>query len=60
MLRRVRLSLIKKGVAIDLKKQQKIDVDPTGIQQFNFTENLNRAEGAIMFSIIEEAKKKLF
>ena len=27
------------------------------IQQINFTENLNRAEGATMFFIIEEAKE---
>ena len=44
-------------IAIDLSKQQVLDADPKAIQQINFTENLDRAEGATMFSIIEEAKE---
>ena len=43
--------------AIDLSKQQTLDADPKAIQQINFTENLDRAAGATMFSIIEEAKE---
>ena len=30
-------------IAIDLSKQQVLDVDPREIQQINFTENLDRA-----------------
>ena len=53
-----------KMIAIDLNKQQALDVDTKAIQQINFTENLNRqnAEGqnindnATMFFIIEELK----
>ena len=47
-----------KLIAIDLSKQQKLDADPKAIQQINFTGNLDRAEGATMFFIIEEAKKQ--
>ena len=43
--------------AIDLSKQQALDADPKAIQQINFTENLDRAEGAKMFFITEEAKE---
>ena len=46
-----------KLIAIDLSKQQKLDADPKVIQQINFTGNLDRAEGATMFFIIEEAKE---
>ena len=46
-----------KLVAIDLRKQQKLNADPREIQQINFTGNLDRAEGATMFFIIEEAKE---
>ena len=38
-----------KLIAIDLSKQQELDVDPRAIQQINFTANLERAEGATMF-----------
>ena len=47
-----------KMIAIDIGKQQALDANPKAIQEINFTENLNRAEGATMFFIIEEAKKK--
>ena len=40
-----------------LSKQQKLDVDTKAIQQINFSINLNRAEGATMFFIIEEPKE---
>ena len=33
-----------KIIAIDLSKQHKLDTDPNGIQQINFTGNLDRAE----------------
>ena len=46
-----------KLIVTDLKKQQKLDTDTKSIQQINFTGNLNKAEGATMFFIIEEAKK---
>ena len=46
-----------KLIAIDLSKQQKLDADPKAIQQINFTGYLDRAEGAAMFFVIEEAKE---
>ena len=45
--------------AIDLNKQQALDADPKAIQQINFTGNLDRAAGAAMFFIIEEAKEAI-
>ena len=44
-------------ITIDLSKQQALDADPKAIQQINFTGNLDRAAGATMFFIIEEAKE---
>ena len=46
-----------KLIAIDLSKQQKLDADPKTTQQINFTGNLSRAEGAIIFLTIEEWKE---
>ena len=46
-----------KMIAIDLSKQQALDADPRAIQQINFTANLERAEGATMFFVIEKAKE---
>ena len=46
-------------IAIDLSKQQALDVDPKAIQQINFTENLDRAGNTIMFFIIEEVKENI-
>ena len=43
-------------IAIDLSKQQELDADPRAIQQFNFTENLDRT-GYTTFFIIEETKE---
>ena len=40
-------------IAIDLSKQQALDADPRGIQQINFTGNLDRDEGATMFFLVE-------
>ena len=56
----IRLSLFQKIfklIGIGLIKQQKLDADPTAIQQINFTGDLDRAEGSTMFFIIEEAKE---
>ena len=48
-------------IAIDVSKQQALDIDQKAIQQINFRANLNRSENVnnntIMFFIIEEAKK---
>ena len=46
-------------IAIDLSKQQATDADPKAIQQSNFTEKLDKAEGATTFFIIEEAKETI-
>ena len=46
-----------KLIAINLGKQEKLDADPKAIQQISFTGNLEKAEGAAMFSVIEEAKE---
>ena len=48
-----------KMIAIDLSKQQDLDAGPRGIQQINFTANLDRAGIATMFFIIEEAKETI-
>ena len=44
-------------ITIDLSKQQALNADPKTIMQFNFTGNLQRDNGAIMFFVIEEATK---
>ena len=44
-------------IAIDLSKQQVPDVDPKAIQQINFIANLDGAEQAAMYFIVEEEKK---
>ena len=49
-----------KLIAIDLSKQQELDVDPRAIQQINFTANLDRGGNTTMFFIIEEAKETIF
>ena len=46
-------------IAIYLSKQQMLDTDPKAIQQINFTENLERDEGATTFFIIKEAKENI-
>ena len=45
-------------IAIDLSKQQALDVDPKAIQQINFTGNLPRDENedTTIFFLIKEAK----
>ena len=44
---------------LDLSKQQALDAHPNTIQQLNLTGNLDRAAGATMFFIIEEAKETI-
>ena len=50
-------------LAIDLSKQQALDVDPKAIQKINFTGNLYRGEDlndkTTMFFITEEAKETI-
>ena len=47
-------------IAIDLSKQQALDVDPRAIQQINFTANLDRAENTRFFFILEKVKETFF
>ena len=47
-------------IAIDLRKQQKLDADPKAIQQINVTRNLTRGKSARMYFIIEEGNEKQF
>ena len=46
-------------IAIDLSKQQTLDVGPKAIQQINFTGNLDEAGSITIFSIIEEVKETI-
>ena len=47
-----------KLIVIDLSKQQKLDADPKGIQQINFTGNLE--SNAAIFFTIKEVKEIVF
>ena len=47
-------------IAIDLSKQQALDVDPKAIQQINFMANLDRAGNMRFYFILEEAKETVF
>ena len=47
-------------IAIDLSKQQALDVDPKAIQQINFTVNLDRAGNTRIYFILEETKEAVF
>ena len=49
-----------KMIAIDLSRQNELDADPRGIQQINFTANLDRARNTTILFIIEEAKATVF
>ena len=49
-----------KMIAVDLSKQQVLDADPKGIQQINFTANLDRAGNTRFYFILEEAKETVF
>ena len=44
-------------IAIDLSKKQVLDADPRGIQQIDFTTNLDREGNTTMFFIFEEPKE---
>ena len=44
-------------IAIDLCKQQALNIDSRPVQQINFIANLDRAEKTTMFFIIDEAKE---
>ena len=46
-----------KMIAVDLTRQQDLDADPRAIQQTNFTANLDRAEDARVYFILEESKE---
>ena len=48
-----------KVIAVDLNKQQALDVDPRAIQQINFTANLDRAGNTRVYFILEEAKETI-
>ena len=45
-----------KLIAIDLSKQQALDVDPRAIQQINFDARLDRNEGGTLFFITKQVK----
>ena len=47
-------------IAVDLSKQQVLDVDPKVDQQINFTANLDRAGNTRFYFILEEAKETVF
>ena len=49
----------KRIAAIDINKQQALNVDPKAIQQINFTEDLDCNENTTTFIIIEEAKETI-
>ena len=44
-------------IAIDLGKQQALDVAPRAMQQINFTGNSNRGGQTTMFSVLKKQKK---
>ena len=46
-----------KMIAVDLSKQQALDVDPSANQQINFTANLETAANARIYFILQEAKE---
>ena len=46
-----------KMIAIDLSKQQGLDVDPRAIQQINFTVNLDRVGNATIYLLLKKQKK---
>ena len=49
-----------KMIAIDLSKQQALDVEPKAIQQINFTANLDRVGNTRFYFILEEVKETVF
>ena len=49
-----------KMIAIDLSRKNELDAHPRGIQQINFTGNLDKAGNTTIFFIIEEAEETIF
>ena len=49
-----------KMIVVDLSRQNELDADPRGIQQINFTANLDRAGNTTIFFITEKAKETIF
>ena len=49
-----------KIIAVDLSKQQALDVDPNAIQQINLAANLDRKNNTRFYFILEEAKETVF
>ena len=47
-------------IAVDLSKQQAVDADPKATEQINFTANLDRANNARFYFILEETKETVF
>ena len=47
-------------IAVDLSKQQGLDVEPKAIQQINFTANLNREIMRDSISFLKKLKKLFF
>ena len=48
-----------KMIAVDLSKQQALDVDSRAIQQINLTANLDRASNTRIYLILKEAKETI-
>ena len=46
-------------IAVDLSKQQVLDVDPRAVEQINFTASLDRAGNTRFYFILEEAKETI-
>ena len=46
-------------IAVDLSKQQALDVDSRAIEQINSTANLDRAGNTRIYFILEEAKETI-
>ena len=46
-------------IAVDLSKQQALDVDSRAIQQINLTANLDRASNTRIYLILKEAKETI-
>ena len=46
-----------KMIAVDLSKQQALDADPRGIQQINFTANLDRVGNTRVYLFLKKQKK---
>ena len=47
-------------IAVDLSKQNALDVDAKAIQQINFSANLDRAGNTRFYFILEEGKETVF